>query len=122
MTTATLTMNRMHKNLKAKVDSVDLPVINWKMVCFAGFFMSLALLVFYVWQINALAKGSYTINNYEKEIAKLSDDNKNLQVSFAEKSFLGQAIVKIQALNFQKSTSVQFIQVPDSSVAMAKTK
>ena len=79
--------------------------------------MSLALLVFYVWQINDLTRGSYQINSYEKQISKLSDENKNLEVSFAESSFLGQALEKIQALNFQKTTSVKYIQISDSSVA-----
>jgi hypothetical protein len=46
----------------------------------------------------------------------LSDENKNLQVSFAENSFLGQALQKIQALKFQKTVSVEYVQIPDSSV------
>jgi len=91
---------------------------NWKDICFAGFFISLSLLVFYVWQINSLTKGSYLINSYEKQTSQLSEENKNLQVSFAENSFLGQALTKIQALNFQKTTSVKYIQIPASSVAI----
>ena len=80
-------------------------------------FVGLSLLIFYVWQINDLTKGSYLINNYEKEISKLNLENKNLEVSFAENSFMGQALSKIQALNFQKTTSVKYIQVLDNSVA-----
>jgi len=101
-----------------KVDSIELPRVNWKAVCLAGFFMSLCLLVFYVWQINALTRGFYTVNSYEKQITKLSEENKSLQISFAENSFLGQALTKIQALNFQKTTSVKYIQIPDNSVAV----
>jgi len=100
-----------------KIKKIDLPSINWKAVCFAGFFISLFLLVFYIFQINNLTKGSYLLNSYTKQISKLSDENKNLQVSFAESSFLGEALLKIQALNFQKATSVKFIQIPDNSVA-----
>lgn len=79
--------------------------------------MSLALLVFYVVQINNLARGFYQINSYEKQISTLSEENKNLQVSFAENSFLGQALEKIQALNFQKTTatSVKYMQILDAS-------
>ena len=117
MTTATLSYHRVQKNLQAKINSVSLPEINWRTVCFLGFFMGLALLVFYVWQINDLTKGSYLINSYEKQISKLSDENKNLEVSFAENSFLGQALEKIQALNFQKTTSVKYIQISGSPVA-----
>jgi len=117
MTTATLSFSRAQKSFQAKIDSIDLPVVNWKAVCVVGFFMCLALLVFYVWQINDLTKGSYSVNSYENQISKLSKENKNLQVSFAENSFLGQALVKIQALNFQKTVSVKYIQIPDNSVA-----
>ena len=122
MTTATLSYHRAHKNLQAKISSVNLPLINWKAVCFIGFFMSLALLIFYVWQINDLTRGSYLINTYEKQANKLSEENKNLEVSFAENSFLGQSLPKIQELNFQKTSSVKYIQIPDTSVAIAKTK
>jgi hypothetical protein len=101
--------------VQAGVNSLSFPEINWKKVCFIGFFISLSLLVFYVWQINNLTSGSYLVNSYEKQISNLSAENKNLQVSFAESSFLGQALVKIQALNFQKTTSVKYIQILDGS-------
>lgn len=76
-------------------------------------------MIFYVWQVNDLTRGSYLVNSYEKQISGLSDQNKNLEVSFAESGFLGQALEKIQELNFQKTTSVKYIQVPDGSVAAA---
>ena len=103
-----------------KIDSIDLPVINWKAVCFIGFFLALPLLVFYVFQINDLTRGSYLVNSYEKQIIKISEENKTLQVSFAESSFLGQALEKVKALNFQKinSASVKYMQIPDDSVAV----
>lgn len=118
MTTATLSFYKVQKNLQAKIDSVDLPAVNWKKVCVMGSFAGLALLIFYVWQVNDLTRGSYLINSYEKQISQFSEENKNLQVSFAESSFLGQALSKIQALNFQKTASVKYIQIPDSSVAV----
>jgi hypothetical protein len=81
----------------------------------------LPLLVFYVWQINDLTRGSYLTVSYEKQISKLSDENKTLQVSFAESSFLGQALEKIKALNFQKTTSVKYMRILDDSVAVLHT-
>ena len=122
MTTATLSFDRVQKNIQTKIDSIDIPVINWKTVCIIGFFASLALLVFYVGQINNLTRGSYTINSYENQISNLSEQNQNLEISFAESSFMGQALTKIQALNFQKPTlaSVKYIQIPGESVAVVK--
>jgi len=121
MTTAVLSYLKVQKRIQSKVSSVELPAVNWKAVCFTGFFISLGLLIFYVWQINSLTSGSYLINSYEKQISKLSEENKNLQISFAESSFLGQAVAKIQALNFQKTTSVKYIQISDISAKAAPT-
>jgi len=122
MTTAVLGYLKVQKSIQSKVDSIELPRVNWKAVCFLGFFISLSLLVFYVWQINDLTRGFYLMSNYDKQIDKISEENKNLQVSFAESSFLGQALIKIQALNFQKTTKVKYIQIPDSSVAVSGIK
>ena len=120
MTTAALGYLKVQKKIQAKVDSIDFPEINWKAVCFLGFFVGLALVIFYVCQINDLTRGSYLINSYGKQITKLSDENKNLEVSFAENSFLGQALERIQTLNFQKITTVKYIQILDGSVATAQ--
>jgi len=95
----------------------EFPAINWRAVCCMGFLASLFLLVFYVWQINGLTRGTYLVNSYEKQINKLSSENKNLQVSFAESGLMDRAVAKIQALNFQKTTSVKYIQVSEKSVA-----
>ncbi len=103
--------------MQSRVRSIEFPAINWRAVCVIGFFACLVLLVFYVWQVNALTGGSYLVNDYQKQISKLSDENKNLQISFAESSFLGQAVEKIQAMNFQKTASVTYIQVPDNYLA-----
>lgn len=116
MTTATLSYLRVQKKVQSKIDSIELPVMNWKAVCAVGFVITLTLLVFYVWQINALTRGFYLVNGYEKQISQLSEENNSLQVSFAESSFLGQALTKIQSLNFQKATLVKYIQTLDSAV------
>ena len=100
-----------------KIQKIELPTINWRLVCCVGFVVCLVLLVFYVWQVNSLTAGSYLMNSYQKQISELLEENKNLQISFAESSFLGQALEKIQAMNFQKTTSVKYIQIPDNFLA-----
>ncbi len=105
-----------------KLESIDLPAINWKMAAVIGFCVSLALLAFYVWQINTLTKGYYLMNSYENKISSLSQENKNLQVSFAESSFWGQTNEKMQEMNFKKvdTSMVQYIQIPELSMAINK--
>lgn len=120
MTTAVLNLYKVQKKIKTGIDSIDVPRLNWKAICFVGFFVSLSLLVFYVWQITGLTQGSYLINSYEKQINKLSEENNNLQISFAESSFLGQALSKIQALNFQKAVSVKYLQILESSAQVSR--
>ena len=121
MTTAILSLYKVQKNIQTKIDSMETPSVNWKAICLVGFFAGLSLLIFYAWQVNGLARGAYLINTYEKQISKLTDENKNLQISFAENSFLGQALVKVQALNFQRTTSVKYINVVDTSAVVAET-
>lgn len=120
MTTAALSYFRTQKRITSKVSSINFPELNWKVICFAGLFVTLLLLIFYVWQVNGLTKGSYLVGSYEKQISQLTEENKNLEVSFAESSFLGQALQKIQDLNFEKAASVKYIQILDNSVAKAK--
>lgn len=119
MTTAVLSYPRAQKKDYSGIKFFNFPSVNWKAICTIGFFMASALLIFYVWQVNGLINGSYLVSSYENQISKLSDENKNLEVSFAENSFLGSALEKIQALNFQKTTSVRYIQIPENALAKA---
>jgi len=112
MTTATLNLGRVQKTIQTKIGAIDMEMVNWKSVCFTGFIMGLMLLVFYVWQINNLTRDTYIFSSYENQVNKLSDENKNLQISFAENSFMEEALVKIEALNFQKAVSIKYVNVP----------
>ena len=118
----TTTVLKLQKVAKTKLETMDVPYINWKTVCLIGFFMMFFLLVFYVWQVNDLTKVSFTINSYQNKISNLSQQNRNLEVGFATASFLGQAEARAQALNFQKVTAVKYIQVSNNSVVSANIK
>jgi len=92
--------------------------INWKMVCTAGFLVACSLLIIYAFLINELTGGTYLIKNYDKQIDTLSQENRNLEVSFAKTGFLGSVEQKTQELNFEKTTSVKYIKILDTSVAL----
>jgi hypothetical protein len=76
-------------------------------------------MIFYAYQVSNLTGGTYLMTGYEKEISDLSRENRNLEVSFAESSFLGQVLAKTQEMNFQKTTFVKYIQILDTSFALA---
>ncbi len=94
--------------------------LDWRIVCIFCILISFCSLLFYVWQVNDLTRGTYLVNNYEKELDQLTKEKSNLEISFAESSFLGGVNSKISQLNFQKTASVKYIQILDSSVAKAK--
>jgi len=110
MTTAVLNYIQAGKNIKTRLESASLPEINWKAVCAVGLFMVFLSASFYAWQIVSSTKDYYLINKYQKEIDKLSVENNNLQVSFAESDFLGEVLTKASALNFQKISSIKYIE------------
>ena len=116
MTTAVFNSLRAHKKVRDKIEVLDFTGINYKLICFFGFLVCLPMLVLYVWQVNGLTSGCYLINTYGRQISKLSEENKKLQVSFAESGFLGQVLQEVQSLNFQKVTSVKYIKIPENSV------
>lgn len=110
MTTAVLSYSK----------SLSFPRINWKLLCFTVAFACLVLVMYYVWQVRYLISESYVVSSYEAQISQLMSEKKDLEVSFAESSFLGQVQAKISELNFQKTTSIKYIQIPDNSLAKAK--
>lgn len=82
--------------------------------------MVAVLLVFYVYQVNYLTGGTYLINNYNKDIRVLSEENRSLEMGFAESSFLGQVQQKTQELGFLKTTAIKYVQVSVNLLALSK--
>jgi len=121
MTTATLSYQRaqrLQKKQETKAVSIDFPNVNWKMISLCAFLACFALLILYVWQINSLTRGAFLIGEYQSQVKNLANEKEGLETSFAQNSFLGQALSKIKALNFEETTSVKYIQIPDNSVAV----
>ena len=114
----TLTLN--YRVINNKVKSIHLPKVNWKVLYALGVLFLLSMLIFYIFFINELTKGAYMIKNYNKEMNKLSDENKVLQASFAESGFLGDVEDKLRNLSFEKTTQVKYVQILESSLGMAK--
>lgn len=93
---------------------------NWKIICAAGFLMTCCLLILYAFLVNQLTGGTYLIKNFDKQIEALFQENRNLEVGFAKIGLLESVEERSQELNFEKTTSVKYIQILDTSVAKAK--
>ena len=116
MTTISLTQRIIHQKTKV----IHFPKINWKLFYILGALFFVSTLVYYIFLVNTLTKGTYLIKNYHKEVSALSKENRALETDFAETSFLGGVTDKVKLLDFQKTTKVKYVQVPDNSLAQAK--
>lgn len=100
-----------------KLLSIRLPKINWKIILLLGFCSVLFLSVFYVFQVNTMIKSSYSIKNYQKKADNLINENKNLEVNLAQISYLENIQNKTKELNFEKTKTIKYIQILESSLA-----
>ena len=116
MTTATLS----YRAVNHKFQSVSFPRINWKIVYMLAILLSVVMLVFYVYLVNQLTRGTYLIKNYNKEISALSKENNSLETSFAQSGFLGSVQDKVTQLSFEKTTEVKYVQILGNSLAKLK--
>ncbi len=115
MSTTTL---RYHA-VKNKVEAVHI-AIPWKAAyLLAGIFV-VAMLALYIFRVNQLTQGAYTIKKYNKELASLSVQQSNLETSFAQSSFLGKAQDAAIKLDFEKTTDIIYIKILQGSLAEAK--
>ena len=116
MTTITLS----YRDINRKITLMGFLKINWKMVYLLSISLSLLLLVFYIFFVNELTKGTYLIKNYNKEMNNLLQENKTLEANFAESSFLGGVQDKVKKLGFEKTTEIKYKEILDNSLAKAK--
>lgn len=114
MTTLTLT----HKAIGNKIKSIPFPAINWKLFYLLGILVFVSMLVYYIFLVNELTRGTYLIKNYNKEVSALTKENGRLETNFAQTSFLGSVTQKVTQLNFVKTTKVKYVQILDNSVAV----
>lgn len=106
-----------YRAIRHKTISVNFPDINWKLVYLSGILLFLLLLIFYIFEINELTKGSYLIKNYNKEISSLSQENRILETNFANSGLLTRAIEKAKELNFERTKDIKYVKILESSFA-----
>lgn len=82
----------------------------------ATFVSLVALFGYYIFQVNALAKESYMIRDYEKKVRQFSKTNEILEVNFSKTNSLTNAEKYLSNQVFQKTNSVKYIQLLEDQV------
>jgi hypothetical protein len=102
--------------------SVSSPRIGVNMKIFAVIIILsfMFLLFFYVFQANNFVLSGYSLQNYQKTINKLAQDNENLEMALAQMGALENIESKISGLGFEKISKINYIQLMETSVASAK--
>jgi hypothetical protein len=77
-----------YRAIQNKIISLNFIKINWKIIYSLVILFSLILLMFYIFRVNELTQGAYSIKNYNKKINSLSKENRALEVNFAKSGFL----------------------------------
>lgn len=90
---------------------------NWKIFLFLGFCSILFLSVMYIFQVNQIMKDGYSIKSYQTKLDNLIKENKNLEMSLSQMSYMDKVQGKVQELGFQKVQTVEYIQILESSLA-----
>jgi len=93
---------------------------NLRCVYFLGMAILFLSLSFYIYQVNAETTEKYSIQDYQKEISRLSQENKDLQINSAEVSSLETITQVINGLGFEKTEEIHYIQVIDTQVVVSK--
>ncbi len=84
------------------------------------FISMLALLVFYIFQVNTLTNETYLIQSCEEKLSQLSGENETLEVNFSKANSLANIENYLQRQNFEKVSQVKYIYILESSVAASR--
>ena len=88
-----------------------------KLIWVLNFISILALLVFYIFQVNTLANETYLIQSCEEKLSQLSGENETLEINFSKANSLTNIENYLQNQNFEKVSQVKYIHILESSVA-----
>jgi len=108
----TITLSK--KSMYNKISAISFPEVNWKLFYTIGILLFSLVLVFYIYLVNDLTKGVYSIKNYNKEINNLLQENKILSSNLTNNNFLLKTQEKATQLSFEKTKDIKYIQIIES--------
>ena len=79
--------------------------------------LGLFVLINYIFQVGALSKDIYLLDNYQRKLTKLLENNNSLDINFSKVNSLSNIEDYLLKGNFVKANHVKYIQIIGSSVA-----
>ena len=79
--------------------------------------LGLFILINYIFQVGALSKDIYLLNNYQRKLAILLEDNNSLDINFSKVNSLSNIEEYLAKGEFVKANQVKYIQILGGSVA-----
>jgi len=100
---------------------ISIPLIsNWKVgvkiFWILSFILITALLIFYIFQVNAMISENYLSKSYERKLNEIVKDSKNLEINFSQVNSLKNIETLAKDLNFEKVDKIHYIQVLEGQV------
>jgi len=86
-------------------------------VWISGFFLIIFLTGFYIFQVSSVTQASFSIANYEKQIAGLDKEFKSMQVNFSNSSSQSDIERLLADKGYEKVGKINYIQVLEGAVA-----
>lgn len=82
-----------------------------------SFVLIISLLIFYIFQVNALTVETYQIHNFQKKISTILKENESLRISSAKLNSSSNLETLIKDFGFEKTEKIHYIQILGGQVA-----
>ena len=89
---------------------------NLKLFWIFSLILIITLLVFYIFQFNALTSETYKIQDSQKKINELFSENENLEIKLAKLNSLASIETLIKEFDFEKVDKIHYIQILESQI------
>lgn len=88
-----------------------------KKMSFNSFLLVIFLLIIYIFQQNSLITTISLMQEYQKKIQLLTEENRNLEIVFAQNNSLFDLNSKVEELEFEKIKSIKYVKVVNDQIA-----
>ena len=90
---------------------------NLKIFWILSFILIIFFSVFYIFQVNNLAKSIYQIKIYQKKLEDISQEKETLEVNIVKEDSLTNLETLIKDLGFEKAEKIRYLEVLETQIA-----